>query len=127
MPMAVRCRCEGHIRYAVFYDARFPRAEDSTKNILPTTNKSKSNQQAGEPLLSFGSILVSCELGLKETTGPTGGTQKGECRGGPTNGQAAACRRRLQRLEEVPTRPKGRWLAPSVHHIAAISSSDFST
>ena len=70
---------------------------------------------------------VSCELGSIETTEPTGGTQKGEYWGGPTNGQAAACRRRLRRLEEVPTRPKGRWLAPSVHHISAISSSDFST
>ena len=34
-------------------------------------------------------ISVSCELGLKETTEPTGGTQKGEYWGGPTNGQAA--------------------------------------
>ena len=38
---------------------------------------------------------MSCELGLIETTEPTGGTQKGEYLGGPTNGQAAACRRRL--------------------------------
>ena len=38
---------------------------------------------------------VSCELGLIETTGPTGGTQHREHWGGPTNGQAAACRRRL--------------------------------
>ena len=38
---------------------------------------------------------VSCELGLKETTEPTGGTQHREYWGGPTNGQAAACRRRL--------------------------------
>ena len=40
---------------------------------------------------------VSCELGLIETTEPTGGTQKGEYWGGPTNGQAAACRRRPRR------------------------------
>ena len=38
---------------------------------------------------------MSCELGLKQTTGPTGGTQHREHWGGPTNGRAAACRRRL--------------------------------
>ena len=31
---------------------------------------------------------VSCELGLIETTGPTGGTQHREYWGGPANGQA---------------------------------------
>ena len=35
---------------------------------------------------------VSCELGLIETTEPTGGTQNREHWGGPTNGRAAACR-----------------------------------
>ena len=35
------------------------------------------------------------ELGLIETTEPTGGTQHREYWGGLTNGQAAACRRRL--------------------------------
>ena len=39
------------------------------------------------------------ELGLIETTEPTGGTQHREYWGGPTNGQAAACRRRLAAVE----------------------------
>ena len=38
---------------------------------------------------------LSCELGCKETTEPTGGSQRREYWGGPTNGRAAACRRRL--------------------------------
>ena len=42
-------------------------------------------------------VPVSCELGLIETTGPTGGTQHREYWGGPANGQAAACRRRPRR------------------------------
>ena len=42
-------------------------------------------------------VAVSCELGLKETTAPTGGSQHREYWGGPTNGQAAACRRRPRR------------------------------
>ena len=51
---------------------------------------------------------VSCELGLKETTEPTGGTQQGEYWGGPTNGQAAACRRRLAAVElATPLHRKG--------------------
>ena len=33
-------------------------------------------------------MIVSCELGLKETTEPTGGTQLREYWGGPTNGQS---------------------------------------
>ena len=50
-------------------------------------------------------LLVSCELGLIETTGPTGGTQHREYWGGPTNGQAAACRRRL--AAKAKPRPRG--------------------
>ena len=42
---------------------------------------------------------MSCELGSKETTGPTGGSQHREYWGGPTNGRAAACRRRLAAVE----------------------------
>ena len=38
---------------------------------------------------------VSCELGSKETTEPTGGSQHRKYLGGPTNGLADACRRRL--------------------------------
>ena len=38
---------------------------------------------------------MSCELDLIETTKPTGGTQNRGHWGGPTNGRAAACRRRL--------------------------------
>ena len=48
---------------------------------------------------------VSCELGLIETTEPTGGTQHREYWGGPTNGQAAACRRRL--AAKAKPRPQG--------------------
>ena len=43
----------------------------------------------GQSLLT----AVICELGVKGTTEPTGGTQKRKCWGGPTNGRAAACRR----------------------------------
>ena len=68
---------------------------------------------------------VRCKLSLKEITEPTGGTQSREHWGGPTNGRAAACRHRPRRLEEVPTRPNGRWRASSVHHIASISSFHF--
>ena len=38
---------------------------------------------------------MRCELGLKETTGPTGDSQYIDYQGGPTNGRATACRRRL--------------------------------
>ena len=38
---------------------------------------------------------VSCDIGLIETTGPSGGTQKRECWDGPTNHRAAACRHHL--------------------------------
>ena len=55
---------------------------------------------------------VSCELGFKETTKPTGGTQNSEYWGGPTYGRAAACRRRPRRrvrlelkLADMPTFP----------------------
>ena len=51
---------------------------------------------------------MSCELGLKDTTEPTGGTQHREHWGGPTNGQAAACRRRLAAVElATPLHQKG--------------------
>ena len=58
--------------------------------------KGRAKGSAGE-IEELGRELgpVSCELGLKETTEPTGGTQHREYWGGPTNGQAAACRRRL--------------------------------
>ena len=52
---------------------------------------------------------MSCELGFKETTEPTGGTQNREHRGGPTNGRAAACRRRL--AAKAHPRPTGRGAA----------------
>ena len=48
---------------------------------------------------------LSCELGLKESTGPAGGTQKGEHRGGPTSDRAVACRRRL--AAKAKPRPGG--------------------
>ena len=38
-------------------------------------------------VLPFICDSVSCELGLKETTEPTGGTQHREYWGGPANGQ----------------------------------------
>ena len=47
--------------------------------------------------LDFGS--VSCELGLIETNPPTGSTQNRRVLGGPTNGRANACRRRLAAVE----------------------------
>ena len=54
------------------------------------------------------SRAVSCELGLIETTEPTEGTQHREYWGGPTNGQAAACRRRLAAVElATPLHQKG--------------------
>ena len=46
---------------------------------------------------------MSCELGLKETTEPTGGTQNREYWGGPTNGRAAAPQRRGQPALRVST------------------------
>jgi hypothetical protein len=53
---------------------------------------------------------VSCELGLKEATGPTGGTQHREYWGGPANGRAVACRRRPRRGLRV-----GLGSVPGVH------------
>ena len=53
---------------------------------------------------------VSCELGLKEATGPTGGTQHREYWGGPTYGRAAACRRRPRRRLRV-----GLGSVPGIH------------
>ena len=46
---------------------------------------------------------VSCKLGLIETTEPTGGSQHRdrEYWGGPTNGRAATCRRRLAAVEDT--------------------------
>ena len=66
--------------------------------------------------LPHGKTTLSFELGLKETTGPTGGTQKGECKGGPTNGQAAACRRRL--AAKAKPRPQGR-ASSFIFHLAS--------
>ena len=53
---------------------------------------------------------MSCELDLKETTGSTGSTQYREYWSGPTNGRAAACRRRLAAAPrlEISERASGR-------------------
>ena len=56
-----------------------------------TIRLTRSIQQANHHHRHTGTL--SFKLGLKYTTGPTGGTQKGECWGGPTNGRAATCRR----------------------------------
>ena len=69
---------------------------------LKETNPPTGDTQKGEywvvPLMAGQvPVVVSCELGLIETTEPTEGTQHSEYWGGPTNGQAAACRRRPRR------------------------------
>ena len=72
-----------------------------------STNRGHSKGEYGVVPLMAGQMPVvgqtarnralGFELGLKETTGPAGGSQHREYWGGPTNDRAAACRRRLRR------------------------------
>ena len=59
----------------------------------PTSSREKKKIESRNILAFFRQIPDT----VKETTGPAGGTQKGEYWGGPTNDRAAACRRRPRR------------------------------
>ena len=73
-----------------------------TGRLTRTTRQANHAPPSEAPLCSKS---VSCELGFIETTKPTGGTQHREYSGGPTNGQAAVCRRRL--AAKAKPRPEG--------------------